>query len=166
MFSWDGPCAHFLLMNYRQDLHDIIQPAVKAVGYELYGCEFIKGSGTGVLRVYIDSANGITIDDCEKASRQISAVLDVEDPIRSPYDLEVSSPGIERALFTEAHFQRARGSRAHIKLMVPIEKQRVFEGEIKRVADGKVELQASDAKSVMLEIGNMTKANLIFESKK
>ena len=100
-------------------LEAIIEPAVTAFGYELLGCESVSaGKGQRLLRVYVDSARGVTIDECAKISRQISAVLDVEDPIKGRYYLEVSSPGIERPLFTVAQCQRYLGQTVSVRLKV------------------------------------------------
>ena len=90
---------------YRRDLHELLEPAAKAVGYELLGCEFISQRKHSILRIYIDGPDGIGVDDCELASKQMSALLDVEDPIKGEYHLEVSSPGLERPLFTALQYR-------------------------------------------------------------
>lgn len=96
----------------------MVEPAVSGLGYECVGIE-MAGSNQSVLRVYIDTAEGVTVDDCEKASRQISAALDVEDPIRGNYTLEVSSPGLDRPLFTIEQFQRFIGDEVRLTLATP-----------------------------------------------
>ena len=83
-----------------EQLQALLAPVVEALGYQCWGIEFISQGRHSLLRVYIDHANGILIDDCEKVSRQLSGVLDVEDPISVDYTLEVSSPGMDRPLFT------------------------------------------------------------------
>lgn len=116
-------------------LNTTIASAVEALGYDLVGHEYIGGAGA-VLRVYIEKeSGGITADDCAKVSRQIGSVLDVEDILPGHYLLEVSSPGLERPLFTLAHFKRFIGHKVHIHLRMKIEGQRNFTGLLQRVDD-------------------------------
>jgi len=112
----------------------VIGPAVEALGYELLGVELSAGGGQARLCVYVDSPEGITLTDCERVSHQVSGVLDVEDPIRGHYVLEVSSPGLDRPLFTLAHFQRHVGERARITFKVPFQGRKRLHGEIRRAA--------------------------------
>ena len=114
------------------------------MGYELVGVEFSQGGGRTVLRVYIDHERGITLDDCAAVSHQLSGVLDVEDPIAGNYELEVSSPGLDRPLFEAAHYERFRGHRARIRLAAKMEGQRNFEGVLAGVADGCILLEVGD----------------------
>lgn len=119
-------------------VHNVVSPAVAGLGYECLGIEMVGGQGT-TLRVYIDSPEGITIEDCEKASRQISAALDVEEPIRGEYNLEVSSPGLDRPLFTAEQFARFIGETVKLKLAAPDEfGQRKFHGPIVAVEGDEV----------------------------
>jgi ribosome maturation factor RimP len=105
-----------------RQLSEIIRAPVEAMGYELVGVQlFRKGRSGLVLRVYIDREGGITLDDCSSVSHQVSGVLDVEDPIAENYDLEVSSPGLDRPLFEPEHFRRFAGRRARLQLRVPVE---------------------------------------------
>ncbi|MBF0255593.1 MAG: ribosome maturation factor RimP [Gammaproteobacteria bacterium] len=91
-------------------LTKLLQPVVEAMGYEWVGLEYLSGlKGNGLLRIYIDTEHGITLDDCTAVSHQVSGVLDVEDPIHENYRLEISSPGLDRPLFSLEHFQRFRG---------------------------------------------------------
>lgn len=143
-------------------MNDIVTSAVSALGYELVGCELQAGRSSSILRVYVDSADGVGSDDCAKISRQISAVLDVEDPIAGRYHLEVSSPGLERPLYTEGHYQRFVGRKLTFRLRVPREGQRRFEGVIVAAEGGQVTLQVNDA-PWQLNISEIDKANLIFE---
>jgi ribosome maturation factor RimP len=105
-------------------LHPLLAPAVKALGYELLGIERRQGKAGTLLRIYIDSDAGITVDDCGRVSHQISGILDVEDPIRGPYTLEVSSPGLDRPLFTKAHFERFKGAEVKMEISRPINGRR------------------------------------------
>ncbi len=102
---------------------------VEPMGYELVGVEYFQRSArSSLLRVYIDHERGITVDDCGAVSHQLSGVLDVEDPVPGNYDLEVSSPGLDRLLFTPGHLARFRGRRARVKLAVKLDGRRNFEG--------------------------------------
>ena len=112
-----------------ESLNTIVRRPVEAMGYELVGVElFRKGASGLVLRVYIDSENGITLDDCGAVSHQLSGVLDVEDPISENYDLEISSPGLDRPLFELAHFERFKGQTARLKLLAPMDGRKKLEG--------------------------------------
>ena len=147
-------------MAYRKDLQILLEPAARAAGYELLGCEFISQGKHSVLRVYIDQAAGITIDDCEIASRQISAVLDVEDPIKSEYCLEVSSPGLERPLFTIAHYQRAQGQQAMVNLHTPLAGRRKLRGVIEKISNQQVVLNDA-GETFTVSLDNIIKAHLV-----
>jgi ribosome maturation factor RimP len=113
-----------------EKLFSLIEPIVKEKDIELYHIEYIKEFGENFLRIYIDSPNGITLDDCEKVSRPISDILDVEDPINESYYLEVSSPGIERVLYTDNHLSRYIGSTVLIKLSKLFNGKKQFEGTL------------------------------------
>lgn len=119
-------------------LQNLVESAVEAVGYELVGVEYLPQGAHSLLRVYIDQPEGITVEDCERASRQISAVLEVEDPIPGQYTLEVSSPGLDRPLFTEAHYERFVGSTVQLRLAAPVEGRRKFKGVLKGVEQAQV----------------------------
>ncbi len=101
-------------------LQALLEPVVAALGYELVGIEQVTGGRRGLVRLYIDHPPGVTVDDCERVSRQVSAVLDVEDPIAGGYVLEVSSPGLDRPLYTPAHYARFAGRRARLRLHSPL----------------------------------------------
>ena len=113
-----------------------------------------------LLRIYIDHADGILIDDCEKVSRQISGVLDVEDPIAAEYTLEVSSPGMDRPLFTLTQFASHAGEQVKIKLRSPFEGRRNFQGLLRGVEEEDVVVQVDDHE-FLLPIDLIDKANII-----
>jgi ribosome maturation factor RimP len=126
-------------------LQQLLAPAITALGYELFAVERLpQGRHSSILRVYIDSPDGITIDDCERVSYQVSGILDVEDPIRGSYTLEVSSPGLDRPLFTLDHFLRFVGHKIHVKLTQPLDSRRHFTGTLQRVDGHTVTLQTDD----------------------
>lgn len=145
----------------REDLNKIIAPAVAAVGFELLGTEFVSGEGRGgTLRIYIDSANGVNIDDCGVVSKQVSAVLDVEDPIGGKYTLEVSSPGLFRPLFTTEQAGRYVGERIKVKLVhADVTGRRNFVGMLTEVLDDTLHLEV-DGEAVELPWCDVEKASL------
>ena len=150
------------MVQANKQLQAVIEPAVTALGYELVGIEYLSQGKHSVLRVYIDHESGISVDDCADVSHQISAVLDVEDPITGFYTLEVSSPGLDRPLFTEAHYQRYVGQLAEIRLRSPLEGRRKFKGRLKAVQDGQVVIEV-DGVDHSIELDNVEKANLVHE---
>jgi ribosome maturation factor RimP len=130
--------------NRETRLTEMLRPAVEALGYELVGLQFNRGRKRALLRAYIDKAGGVTLDDCERASHQISGILDVEDPISQPFDLEVSSPGFDRPLFEPAHYERFAGSKVRIRLDVPIDGRRNFTGVLLGIREGEIRLSDED----------------------
>jgi len=144
-------------------LQALIAPTVTALGYELVGCVYMPQGRHGLLRIYIDSENGIKLEDCEKVSRQISGVLDVEDPIAGTYNLEVSSPGLDRPLFTLQHYQRFIGKTANLKLHTPIEKRRHLKGKLQAVVADKIVIKV-DEMEFTVPLANIAKANLLVDT--
>jgi ribosome maturation factor RimP len=107
----------------------LVRRPVEAMGYELVGVQLLrKGQHSSVLRVFIDHRDGIDLDDCSAVSHQLSGVLDVDDPIAEAYDLEVSSPGLDRPLFELAHFDRFKGHKVRLKLAASLEGRKKLEG--------------------------------------
>lgn len=107
-----------------------LESGVQALGFELVDVELMGGRQHQTLRVYIDSSNGVTVDDCAEVSRQLSAILDVEDPFASSYTLEVSSPGLDRPLVTPADFRRFQGATIKVRLFSGIDGRRNFTGRL------------------------------------
>ncbi|TRW49396.1 ribosome maturation factor RimP [Aliidiomarina halalkaliphila] len=140
-------------------LTDMLEPAVSAAGYELVGIEFVRAK-TSILRVYIDHENGISVDDCADVSHQVSAVLDVEDPISTEYTLEVSSPGMDRPLFNIHHFERFIGEEASVQLTVAIENKRNFKAVITAVEGDKITFTLGN-ESLNVPVSAVKKANLV-----
>ena len=149
-------------MRHRDDeLTALVRATVEPMGYEALGVEHLnRGGGHALLRVYIDHADGITLDDCEAVSRQLSAVLDVEDPIPGQYDLEISSPGLDRPLFTPAQMARHAGSRALVRLAVKRDGRRRFEGVIVDVGDDSLRLEV-DGEVLELPLASIDTARLV-----
>ncbi|WP_275628576.1 ribosome maturation factor RimP [Pseudomonas sp. 273] len=143
-----------------EQLQALLAPVVEALGYECWGLEFLSQGRHSLLRVYIDKADGILIEDCETVSRQVSGVLDVEDPISGEYTLEVSSPGMDRPLFTLEQFARYVGEQVKIKLRVPFERRRNFQGILRGVEEQDVVVLVEDHE-YLLPIDSIDKANII-----
>src|SRR5277367_763845 len=118
-------------------LTELLTPVIVALKLDCLGVEYSPSHGNSLVRVYIDAADrAVTVDDCETVSREVSATLDVNDPIVGRYTLEVSSPGLDRPLFTPAHFARFVGQAAKVEVNLPIDGRRRFNGPIVAVEDG------------------------------
>lgn len=141
-------------------LRDRLAPLVQTMGYEFVGCEYHGQGRYSVLRVYIDSETGITLTDCSRVSEQLSAVLDVEDPVPGKYSLEVSSPGMDRPLFEIAHYQKQIGHWLKVRTYTPIQNQRNFVGVLLRVEGNEIYLLVG-AEERMLSFSNIEKANRV-----
>ena len=146
-----------------QDLTQLFEPVVESMGYELVGVEYVGGGGYGTLRVYIDRDDGVSLDDCAAISHQISGMLDVEEPIKQAYDLEISSPGIDRPLFKLADFERFAGHTVKIKLAAGLQGRKNFKGELQGVADPQMITVMVDGERFDLPFADIARANLIGE---
>ena len=144
-----------------QDLTAIFEPVIQSMGYELVGIEFVGSTQHGTLRVYINHENGIGVDDCVAISHQLSGILDVEEPIQQAFDLEVSSPGINRPLFKARDYEQFSGHSAKIKMLVAVDGRKNFKGELQGVVDSKTVLIMVDNESYELPISDIAKANLV-----
>jgi ribosome maturation factor RimP len=159
--------AHFLfpVVNMRQDpykLKQLLSVVVESMGYELVGVEFHPHSANALLRVYIDKESGISVDDCQRVSHQISGVLDVEDPIPEHYTLEVSSPGLDRPLFDVEHFTRFMGHEVRIQLAMPQNGRRNFIGCLLGMRGDDVVLSV-DGEELLIPLERIKQARLIPE---
>jgi ribosome maturation factor RimP len=143
-----------------QKLNELLQPLVEDLGYEFVGLEYNSNPKHSVLRIYIDNEDGVGISDCETVSRETAALLDVKDPIKSHYNLEVSSPGLDRPLFTLAHYIEFKGREVKINLFAPLEGRRKFQGLILDASDTGVNVD-QDGTDVLLEFSNIAKARLV-----
>ncbi len=140
----------------------LIEPIVDGLGYECVGIEYNPHPKNGLLRVYIDSEQGIYLEDCTKVSHQLSGMLDVEDPIAENYQLEVSSPGAERPFFKLSHFEKYIGSVVTVNVFKPIAKRRRFVGVITAVEGDIVSLQEGE-QIIEIPFQAMSKARLVPE---
>ncbi|MFA6301897.1 MAG: ribosome maturation factor RimP [Legionella sp.] len=143
----------------QDELKDLLLPTVTSMGYELWGCEYLAQGKHSLLRIYIDKPEGISVDDCQAVSAQISALLDVEDPIPGNYSLEISSPGIPRPLFYAWQYERYIGEPVQLKTYKPVAGKRKFVGIIVSVSDGGLVLDRDNEREEIL-FSNIVKANL------
>ena len=145
------------------ELRDLLEPAIERLGYELSDLEANLGGGSGVIRVFIDQPEGVDLDDCEKVSLAVSALLDVEDPLPGHYNLEVSSPGLDRKLTKSAHFQRFSGEMVKVQMRFPIEGRKRFRGALVSSNDENIVVEV-DGESHSLPIATIDTARLVPES--
>ncbi|MEZ5529817.1 MAG: ribosome maturation factor RimP [Porticoccaceae bacterium] len=142
-------------------LKAMIAPVVEALGCEFWGLEYLSSGRNALLRIYIDRAEeGVTVDDCEKVSRQVSSLMDVEDPISGEYTLEVSSPGLERPLYTLDQFQRYVGEDVAVRLRFPYEGRRKFKGRLNGVEGEDIVLVVDDHE-YLFPVDSIEKANVV-----
>lgn len=150
------------LSQLEKKLTEMLEAPVEAVGFELIGVEFIRAGKHSTLRLYIDSENGVEVEDCASVSHQVSAVLDVEDPISTEYNLEVSSPGMDRPLFKPAHYEQVLEQSVTVKLQMPQDGRRNFKGLLKSCNENTFILLV-DKDEFELAYDNVLKANLVPE---
>jgi len=132
-------------VSVREDkLRELLQPTVEALGFELWGLEFLAQGRHSVLRLYIEAEQGVQVDDCARVSEQVSALLDVEEPISGEYLLEVSSPGVDRRLFTLEQCAAYAGEAVEVRLRRPFEGQRRFRGTLGGVEGDDLVLRVDD----------------------
>ena len=143
----------------RERLIDLIEPLLGRLGYELVELEYAAGRSTAMVRLFIDRPEGIRVEDCERVSREVSALLDVEDPIPTAYTLEVSSPGFDRVLRTPAHFERFVGSRVFVELKAPRAGRRRYTGMLQAAGATGIELEV-DKQKVEIPFDEIGKARL------
>jgi len=143
----------------RERLIALIEPAVARLGFELVDLDYGSGRAHALVRVFIDGATPVTLDDCTRVSRELSALLDVEDPIPMAYTLEVSSPGFDRVLRTRAHFGRFVGSRVFVELKEPRAGRRRYTGTLLTVDESGIALEV-DRERVAVAFEEIGKARL------
>jgi ribosome maturation factor RimP len=153
-----------MTVTLRERLIALIEPVLVRLGYELVELEYAAGRSQAVVRIFIDKAaaqesQGITVDDCERVSREVAALLDVDDPIPTAYTLEVSSPGFDRVLRTPAHFERFVDSRVFVELKVPRAGRKRYTGMLQAVNATGIELEV-DKQKVEIPFDEIGKARL------
>ena len=142
-----------------KELRTLFEPAIVALGYELVGVELLRAKTT-ILRIYIDGPEGIGVDDCQAVSHQVSGILEVEDPIRGQYSLEVSSPGLDRPLYQASDFDRFAGHEVTLRLLAPVGGQRKFKGVLGGLRDGQVVVEM-DEEELVVSLEEIDQARLV-----
>ena len=148
------------MATLEQNLQEMLQGAVEDLGCELWGIGCQRAGRFMTVRLFIDKEGGVTVDDCADVSRQVSAILDVEDPIADKYNLEVSSPGLDRPLFTLPQFERYIGQDIAVHLRIPVMELRKWQGKLERIENDMVILIV-DGQEQVLVFGNIQKANVV-----
>lgn len=145
----------------KERLTDLLEPVVADLGYELLLLEFNAHKGSATLRLYIDSPEGVDVDDCAAVSREVAATLDVEDPIKQAYQLEVSSPGLDRPLVKPEHYRGFIGEQVRVELLVPqAGNRRKFRGTLLAADERDITLQQPDG-PVTLALADIERARLV-----
>ena len=148
------------MATLEQNLQEMLQDAVEDLGCELWGIECQRVGRFMTVRLFIDKDGGVTVDDCANVSRQVSAILDVEDPIADKYNLEVSSPGLDRPLFTLPQFERYIGQDIAVHLRIPVMERRKWQGKLERIEKDMITLIVDDQEQILV-FGNIQKANVV-----
>lgn len=148
-----------------QEVIELIEPVLDEMGIELVDAQYLSDRGRWILRIYVDQAGGIGVDECGEVSREIGDLIDVEDIIEHEYVLEVSSPGLNRPLTRDAHFRRAVGMKIKVRTQAAVEGgQRNFTGCLRRFENRILYLE-SENRVIPLALENVEKANLVYEFK-
>lgn len=148
------------MASIQERLTAMLAPVVESLGCELWGVEYTAQGRQSVLRIYIDKKAGISVDDCANVSRQAGSVLDVEDPIKSEYTLEVSSPGMDRPLFKLNQYQDSIGETISVRLRMAFDGRRKYTGLLKGIEDEQIILEA-DNEEYVLPYESIDKANIV-----
>ena len=141
----------------------IVEPVIVGMGYDFWGLECQISTNTAQVRIFIDKADGISLDDCSRVSQQLSAVLDVEDPVAVPYTLEISSPGIDRKLFTVEQLKGSVGNKVKVKTTWPIEERRNIRGLLQDADDDNITMITEDAKKFVIPVEAIKNAKLLID---
>jgi ribosome maturation factor RimP len=148
------------MRRHQNQLWQLFEPVVNGMGYQLVEIEYQPGPKHGVLRLYIDHEDGILVEDCSDVSEQISALIDVEDPLPGSYNLEISSPGMDRPLRKREDFVRFAGEKAKLKTAQAVDGQRNFTGTLAGVEGDALVLECDD-KVVRLPLASIDRARLV-----
>jgi ribosome maturation factor RimP len=147
-----------------KQVESLVVPILEEMGYELVDVDYVSSYGRWILRLFVDKEGGVTIGDCARISEELGDLIDVKEFIRHEYNLEVSSPGLDRPLRKEKDLSRALGKRIKVRMATPLEGRRNFTGVLLRYGDGVLHLEV-DGQKVDLSWPDVAKANLIYEFK-
>lgn len=151
------------MVTAEEKVRGIAKPIVDSLGYELIDVEYLAGGNRAKLRLFIDKEGGVTLDDCEKASRYVGYALDVEDPMSTSYVLEVSSPGLDRPLKKPSDYERYKGRLVKIKTKVPVNDQMLFIGRLSGIINEKVKIKLDGEKDLSISLDDISSARLEVE---
>lgn len=149
------------MTNIESKVEKLIAPRIENLGYELYDVEYVKEGKDYYLRIYIESENGISLDDCEKVSNEITDILDKEDYIKEQYFLEVSSTGVEKVLKKDKHLEANIGTEVQVKLFKPINKSKQYQGILKNFNENEVTIETNE-EEIVLERKNISQIKTIY----
>lgn len=130
------------------EIYEMVNPISEELNYDIYHIEYVKENGEFYLRIYIEKDGGITLSDCEALSRRVSDLMDEKDPIKDPYFLEVSSPGLNRTLFTENHYKRFIGREVMVRFTKSIDGKKNVKGILKEVNDDSIVVEAENLMNI------------------
>ena len=130
------------------EIYEMVKPIADELNYDIYHVEYVKENGELYLRIYIEKDGGITLSDCEALSRRVSDLMDEKDPIKDPYFLEVSSPGLNRTLFTEEHYKRFIGREVMVRFTKSIDGKKNVKGILKEVNDDSIVVEAENLMNI------------------
>lgn len=150
-------------MSREQEIYDLLESTVEALGFELWGVKYRSNGKFSTLLLFIDSENGIGVDDCAKVSHHVSGILDVEDIINSAYDLQVSSPGMDRELFFADQYTSYIGQKLNLKLSQVVNKSRKWKGILKSTTDEQINIEISNGDEIGVPFNVIEKAQIIPE---
>jgi len=150
------------MRTLREKIDELLRQGTRDAQVELYHWELSRAGPRARLLVYIDRPQGVTLQDCERASRAIEALLDAEDPIPSSYVLEVSSPGVERGLWEKWHYERALGKRVRVVVKVARDGRHVYEGKLAEVRGEEVTLELEEGR-IEIPFLEIARAHVVFE---
>ena len=148
------------MATLEQRLDQMLEGPIQALGFELWGIEFVRAGKHSTLRVYIEHPDGITVENCAEVSHQVSSILDVEDPISTEYNLEVSSPGLDRLLFKPEQYEKYLGEQVNLTLRMAVNNRRKYKGVIIKVEGDMITLRV-DGNDETVAFANIQQANLV-----
>ena len=148
------------MATLEQRLDQMLEGPIQALGFELWGIEFVRAGKHSTLRVYIEHPDGITVENCAEVSHQVSSILDVEDPLSTEYNLEVSSPGLDRLLFKPEQYEKYLGEQVSLTLRMAVNNRRKYKGVISRV-EGEMLILNVDGSEETVAFANIQQANLV-----
>ncbi|MDX1795914.1 MAG: ribosome maturation factor RimP [Hydrogenovibrio sp.] len=149
-------------MALEEKIEQLLAPTIESMGFDFWGVEYLPAGKHSTLRVYIDKPEGVTVDDCGQVSRQVSAIMDVEDPIANAYMLEVSSPGLDRPLMKPEQFKAYENSLVQVRTSSPVMGRKRFKGPMVKVNDQGIEVEV-DNEIYEIDFALIDKANVVPE---